>query len=428
MTTDTTGTVLRRGTVQGFAALEVDGKSVLSAAASVRQTIQDKLGQGAADCFAQVHVDDNGKRFDWFTPLEGKVKPWVAASPAECSRALAQLEALKQQLSTTARSLEAEQPQMAEWLRKALHFPGSDCVYLVDGKPVITFWGFAVTGAENLDPLRYLRQLPTGSLAALAGDLVPPPPPAPAPIEEPSVAPPPVPIVVTHRPSPLRWLGWLLLLLFLLLVLFLALRTFRPDMKLPWGLSDIHLPWLTVKEEPVVQAPKPVVEEAKPEPVVEVPKPEPVVKESKPEPEPEPKEPPLSLDALNGRWWAEEALIHTRTNRSTGKVLKETKYGLELVFQNGVGKARALNGKVEACRKNRVTASIGKGMEDSDVFLVSIGKMQCSKKVNDRGSQDMGNFICLPLSDGADMFCSEFTVNADGSKKPTGFLLLLKKQ
>lgn len=90
-------------------------------------------------------------------------------------------------------------------LEKTIHFPDSDHVYLVDGKPVITFWGFTDhAGTYDHDPLLCLR----------------PPVPSAAPVAP--LAPPPlaaaVPVEVVKKSRWWRWL-WLLLLPQLLLSL-----------------------------------------------------------------------------------------------------------------------------------------------------------------------------------------------------------------
>ncbi len=45
-------------------------------------------------------------------------------------------------------------------LKRVIHFPDENFVYLVQGKPVLTFWGFEHAGTGNGDPLHCLYQVP----------------------------------------------------------------------------------------------------------------------------------------------------------------------------------------------------------------------------------------------------------------------------
>jgi len=221
------GALLRSGQAQGFQALGADGQPVYSAALPLRESIRLKLGEDAANCLARVQPSENGERFDWYAPFPGDVVPWSSATDAERTSALARLTELNGQLFATARRMEAdsgnrEKQVFARLLRKAIHFPGSEYVYLVDGKPVLTFWGFAESGTESLDPLRFLRT-----------------PVTPTPVAPPVMA-AAVPVVVPR--SRWRWLWWLLLLPLLLLLVLFLLRACAPQTHLPLGLSDIQLP------------------------------------------------------------------------------------------------------------------------------------------------------------------------------------------
>jgi len=223
------GALLRSGEAREFQALGADGQPVYSAALPLREAIRLKLGTDAANCLALVQPSENGARFDWYAPFAGDVIPWVSASEDERRAALSQLEDLHRQLLDTATRMEQdagnrEKQIFARLLRKAVHFPGSEHVYLVDGKPVVTFWGFAAPNAETVDPLLHLR---------------------PPPVAAPSPAPPPAaPAPIAVKKSRWRWLWWLLPLLLLLLLLLFLLRACAPQVNLPFGLSGLDLPGL----------------------------------------------------------------------------------------------------------------------------------------------------------------------------------------
>jgi len=242
------GALLRTGNLQELKALGVDGQPVYSAALQLREAIRLKMGREAADCLAIPQPNETGDIIDWYAPMEGDVVPWSAATPEERTEAFRQLNALHEQLRATTASMQAEAQSrekqlFGRLLEKALHFPDPEHLYLVEGKPVVTFWGFASRNApDNLDPLLALR-----------------PPPSPAAAAEPmpaasafNAAPPPSPEPLAVEAKPRRswrWLWSLLLLLLLLLLALFLLRACAPTVVLPFGLSQLELPGLPLTEE-----------------------------------------------------------------------------------------------------------------------------------------------------------------------------------
>ena len=123
-----------------------------------------------------------------------------------CTRApaRAQLETFKAFLaeqSTTLLSEGASSPLsdkavFAKLLTRVIAFPDESFVYLVNGTPVLTFWGFVHPNADRfLDPLYCLYPRTEVPVAAPL-----------APVAEPVVTPPRTPVVV-KRPW-WRWLWW----------------------------------------------------------------------------------------------------------------------------------------------------------------------------------------------------------------------------
>ena len=106
--------------------------------------------------------------------------------------------------------------QLLKWI---LHHPDSSFVFLVDGQPVITFWGFVHNGADRtLDPLHALR--PAVPVAA--------PVRAPA-VETAAATTTLLDATLERRPWWKRWWLWLALLLLLLALLF-GLRACAPNL------------------------------------------------------------------------------------------------------------------------------------------------------------------------------------------------------
>jgi len=242
------GALLRSGTLKEFRALGVEGQPVYGAALQLRGAIRLKMGRETANCLAIPQPNELGDRVDWYAPTEGDVIPWSAATQEERDSALSQLESVHQQLLSTADGMEAdannrEKQLFARLLRKAIHFPSSEHVYLVGGKPVVSFWGFAERDGAETDPLLCLQALPPAPISPVVAAAVPPP----MPTATPSV----VPVTPVKKRRWWWWLLWLLLLLLLLFLLLFGLRACAPKVVLPLGLGDIDLPGLPAPNIPI---------------------------------------------------------------------------------------------------------------------------------------------------------------------------------
>ena len=206
------GALLRSGKSGSFTALGETGQPVYRAALQLREAIRRK-NPDLVDHLAIPQSDELGNQIDWYSALDGDVIPWSSATEEERAPARRQLEALKTALEELSQRFlgtdSGEQQQgdkavFGKLLKRVIHIPDENFVYLVQGKPVLTFWGFEHAGSDlNRDPLHCLYQVP----------------PLPPVVEAPVVA-PVVPVVA--RPWWRRW-WWLLLLPLLLLLLWLLL-------------------------------------------------------------------------------------------------------------------------------------------------------------------------------------------------------------
>ncbi|RYU59906.1 hypothetical protein EWI61_07385 [Methylolobus aquaticus] len=147
------GALLRSGNVKQYKPLGATGNPVYRAASQLRAAIRRQLGADFADFFAIPQQDDKGDTIDWYAPREGSVVPWTAATTAEREDAKACLLAAQQELSAKSRALQdadnSEQQVFGRLLELATRIPGEDHVYLVDGRPVMTFWGFVERDAPD---------------------------------------------------------------------------------------------------------------------------------------------------------------------------------------------------------------------------------------------------------------------------------------
>ncbi|MGM3172567.1 SrfA family protein [Dickeya lacustris] len=178
---------LRSGNLDDFLALGENGQPVYASALQLRETLRLRQQQHIADCLAIPQPNDEGDRIDWYAPFTGKITSWMAASDEQRTAALSQLEqylVTVDALSERARlSDKPAQKRFGVLLSKAFQFPGSNHVYLVDDKPVVTFWGFVSLGKKSRsDVLECLRPA--------------------EPVMAPEPAADPLPIVTTHEAEP----------------------------------------------------------------------------------------------------------------------------------------------------------------------------------------------------------------------------------
>ena len=202
-------TFLRSGNLDTVLALGENGQPVWASALQIRETLRLRRQTTLANCLAIPQANERGDRLDWYAPFNGKVKSWLAASDHERQKAL-ELLTLNQQdlLAASLRARDAENPAMRLFgalLSKTLQFPDQQYVYLVDGKPVITFWGFVDPQARSRDDaLACLRD----SLEEALPPLLPEPPAAivapvvVAPVIAPLIEIPPVAAAPVAEPTP----------------------------------------------------------------------------------------------------------------------------------------------------------------------------------------------------------------------------------
>lgn len=196
-------TFLRSGNLDTLLALGENGQPVWASALQIRETLRLRRQTTLANCLAIPQANDKGDRLDWYAPFNGKVKSWLAASDRERRLALELLTLNQQDLQALSlRARDAENPAMRLFgalLSKTLQFPDQQYVYLVDGQPVITFWGFVDPQARTReDALACLRDTLDEALPPLVAE-----PPAPAAPPVAAVSDAPLVAEVTPEPEPL---------------------------------------------------------------------------------------------------------------------------------------------------------------------------------------------------------------------------------
>ncbi|OVZ93017.1 virulence factor [Yersinia frederiksenii] len=234
-------------------ALGENGQPVYAAALQIREALRLKKQQHIADCLAIPQLNEQGDRIDWYSPIDGKVTSWIAASTTERKAAIKQLSACLASVNDLCQraqqSDKAAQRLFGVLLAKAMQFPDQNHVYLVAGKPVLTFWGFVSQDKKTrTDPLDCLRETAENSEPTFSTLSATPPAPIPsvapatvAAIELPSqadIAPeiPPAPVSelappVTEVKKSSRWLrlSWVLPALALIIALIVQFSGGMPE-------------------------------------------------------------------------------------------------------------------------------------------------------------------------------------------------------
>lgn len=160
--------LLRSGNLDDYQAVGGGGQAVFESALQIRETLRLRKQQAMVDCLAIPQLNDNGDRVDWYSPIEGQAIAWKAADEETRSRALRYLASTFESAAALSRkSLQSGKTALqlfGSLLEKATQFPGENHVFLVNGKPVITFWGFVNlnenTRDDVLDCLRITEAIP----------------------------------------------------------------------------------------------------------------------------------------------------------------------------------------------------------------------------------------------------------------------------
>lgn len=233
-----TSLLLHSGKTDQYRALGETGQPVYYSALQLRKAIARRL-KGRERHFAIPQRDQLGEGVDWYSGIEGDVVPWKSATEGEREDARIQLASLQKEIQAVEipeESQGGDHEVFARLLKWVCHFPDENFVYLVNGTPVLTFWGFTHPETDrHANPLQCLYPQTEPELPAT--------PPATPPL---AAAAPIAEAAVVEEPTRPWWrrLWWLLPLALLLglLLLLLGLRacshpTTGPDMgvNLPSG-------------------------------------------------------------------------------------------------------------------------------------------------------------------------------------------------
>lgn len=234
------GVKLRSEKASQYDALGERGQAVYQVASQLLTTLERRRTD-LAQHFAVPQLNEDGTRIDWYAPRPGAVVAWQAATPSEQAAAMARLDALRTDIEALRASTQdangSSSHLFGQLLKWVLHYPDPSHVYLVDGQPIITFWGFrSLDTGLGMQPLHARASVTEPPAAA--------PPPASVSLAD-TVPEPVTPVAqlpVRETSWWRRWWFWLLLLPLLALLVLFGLRACMPTVKIPVALPNVGLP------------------------------------------------------------------------------------------------------------------------------------------------------------------------------------------
>lgn len=144
---DTSNAKLVSGFLSDHEALGVGGDPIYRAAEQIRTLLQKELGESVSQVFAIPVRNDKTNELDWYSPIDGNAVRLQQISPEEqvkvkeiIATRFASIDQfgsrLKNEIGTEAAKT------YASLLDSAKSYPNDEQVFVINGQPVITFWGF----------------------------------------------------------------------------------------------------------------------------------------------------------------------------------------------------------------------------------------------------------------------------------------------
>jgi len=188
----------------GVRPLGVRGDPLHAVADQLLAVIRRRLGDGPADLLAEPQLRETGDGIDWYAARSGPVRRLADLDENERADVLATIQSHLDSIRTLGAQLkDSSGSEEARLIGRSLELattrPSDDFVYVVDGQPVITAWGYEADAAAGLQAFS-APPVPLRPAAMLAS--------APAVL-----------------PARIGWAPWFSALLFGLLLLLLLLMT-----------------------------------------------------------------------------------------------------------------------------------------------------------------------------------------------------------
>jgi hypothetical protein len=144
---DTSNIKLASGLLSDHEALGVGGDPIYRAAEQIRTLVQKELGDSAAQLFAIPVRNDKTNQLDWYSSEGGNVQSYGELSSLDQERVKGELLKHFSSIDQLIRKLNEDigtdaARTYASLLESAKSYPDDDQIFVINGKPIITFWGF----------------------------------------------------------------------------------------------------------------------------------------------------------------------------------------------------------------------------------------------------------------------------------------------
>ncbi len=126
------------------------------------QLIRRHLPAVTASLLARPKVEPDSPIIEWYSDLGGQPIPLASLAPKEQAKVRRRLNDRLSSLARLAENLPRIDPasaELAQALKEALNYPGDAAVYVLNGQPVITYWGHIDPHAAPADRV----VIPTGA-------------------------------------------------------------------------------------------------------------------------------------------------------------------------------------------------------------------------------------------------------------------------
>lgn len=142
-----------------YRALGERGRPLYMSASRVLAVIERELPD-LAYCFAVPRLSDDDSWIDWYAPEPGTVDCWGEITALEQEEARSLLVGVRREIIKLQRSLQDsdydDDRSCRDLLAWMFHHPDASHRFLVNGRPVLAFWGFVHIGASaSQDPLDF---------------------------------------------------------------------------------------------------------------------------------------------------------------------------------------------------------------------------------------------------------------------------------
>ncbi len=121
-----------------------DEEKIFSEYSNLAKLVKRHLSPVTASIFAIPTVQENSDEIEWSSELKGQPVQLNSLPKNEQQQAKKLLDDRISAIARLADELPQQTPdteKLRALLKQALHYPGDDAIYVINGQPVITFWG-----------------------------------------------------------------------------------------------------------------------------------------------------------------------------------------------------------------------------------------------------------------------------------------------